>query len=728
MMASAGDMNRPSETHEALGRDRDADRQPGSPQTSGQALDARAWSSGGLGQGPERRRAWLRALGIANSDNDLDTETDESQLQPSATTEPQSYSGTDAIASAAAASADISADTISPSQTSDYVALSSPPNTIDNDEWQTSCFESSHDLKASGSEHEVQWQISESKRSRRLKGSRKGSDLAETDPTPAQTSAEATANGRLLAEEPDARVSQLSQNSFAAVSAGSSGQSTSSAGAKSTRRRKRRKSRASTAEGQSGPNGPVDAELYRLHANFSQHLPSHADERQVELDIKRSFVGFPAADAAEICVRDRRRQQLQDLVVGTLRRHPTLHYYQGYHDVLSVLLLVLCPREPQDKDVWRSESEFVVALTAARRLSLFYLRDFMAEKIDPCLGWLKVVRNCVRRFNPKHAAEVVERAGSLPFFALSWVITLLAHDFDIRGEEVRRIFDVVLIEGPTAILWILAALMTMTEADLDPRRSAVGSGDDDSDGGGVEEDADMLHHSLSQLPKRVAQGVQTASVSGDLDREDSAIIERLLRSAQKVRDACIPATPHEQSTPSGSEGDGVPWQGVMGSRSTLYTWSPLVCDADTSDDDWFKREQEAEACLAPDSAGGQEGAQGRRGGGGDGDVVVVDPYPTPPGSEVGGDDSLYSPGPPGPGGKGRDARKRGDRPASKRILETAGTALFVGVFVVAGAAVMLSSSRGSRSGIGGAYADSRLLNDLSHMGRDLVRLAMAMGG
>ena len=63
----------------------------------------------------------------------------------------------------------------------------------------------------------------------------------------------------------------------------------------------------------------------------------HKDERQVELDVQRSFVAWDIDD------RPVRRQQLDTLIRSTLRRHPELHYFQGFHDLVAVVLVTLCP-------------------------------------------------------------------------------------------------------------------------------------------------------------------------------------------------------------------------------------------------------------------------------------------------------------------------------------------------------------------------------------------------
>lgn len=77
----------------------------------------------------------------------------------------------------------------------------------------------------------------------------------------------------------------------------------------------------------------------------------HKDEGQVKLDVNRSFVSFPKSQSSESKVqpefeiddsvdistqeKDKLRLELELVIVTILRRHPSLHYFQGYHDVSS---------------------------------------------------------------------------------------------------------------------------------------------------------------------------------------------------------------------------------------------------------------------------------------------------------------------------------------------------------------------------------------------------------
>ncbi|PWN27617.1 hypothetical protein BDZ90DRAFT_167872 [Jaminaea rosea] len=428
------------------------------------------------------------------------------------------------------------------------------------------------------------------------------------------------------------------------------------------------------------------ASLFALETTYDSSLPAHRDERQVDLDVRRSFVSLP-----DTPYRRARRRQLQDLIVGVLRRSQGLSYYQGYHDVVSILLEVLVPSVVEQAEThenpWASEQDFRTTLLATRRLTLLYLRDFMAPSLEPCLGWLKTLRNIVRRADVIFAHDVVERAGGLPYFALSWLITLLSHD--VPGapecEAGKRVVDTLLLDGPEAMLWMLAALVLEAKLKQDGEEEEV-------------DDPDMLHHSLSKLPLRL---------------EDEEVLQRVLTRARELKK---------------EHGDPSPWQGIMGPKSVLST-SPLLKEEDTSPKDWSTCEAQAEECL-PSPPSTDDKAAIKKAAAAAMDDVVLDPYPTPPGSEA----DFYE-------GNDMTDSKKGKRPPrhlTSRGLPSTSTALFLfggaAVVVVASAAAVILSSSGP-GGAGGGNSLERaakmrvLLNDAAHLGKGLAKLvAMTAAG
>lgn len=79
---------------------------------------------------------------------------------------------------------------------------------------------------------------------------------------------------------------------------------------------------------------------------------------------------------------------LNSLIVSLLRKRRKLHYFQGYHDIVTVVLLTLPPE---------------LQLPCVEKLSLHRVRDSMGPTLEPVLGLLRITRNLLRIIDPKYA-------------------------------------------------------------------------------------------------------------------------------------------------------------------------------------------------------------------------------------------------------------------------------------------------------------------------------------
>merc|ERR1719187_2390638 len=70
-----------------------------------------------------------------------------------------------------------------------------------------------------------------------------------------------------------------------------------------------------------------------------EELSSHPEYNQVVLDVNRSLKRFPPG--IEESERPLLQDQLTRLIVRVMLVQPSLHYYQGYHDVAITFLLVV---------------------------------------------------------------------------------------------------------------------------------------------------------------------------------------------------------------------------------------------------------------------------------------------------------------------------------------------------------------------------------------------------
>ncbi|KAF2450231.1 hypothetical protein P171DRAFT_502669 [Karstenula rhodostoma CBS 690.94] len=210
-------------------------------------------------------------------------------------------------------------------------------------------------------------------------------------------------------------------------------------------------------------------------------LPTHRDEGQVALDVNRAFVYYPKngtyipgpwrcglAQTLYLPTQlDRLKEELSDIIVETIRRHPALNYFQGYHDIVQVLLLVLGPQD---------------APAAVARLSLLRIRDFMLTTLDPAIAHLALLKPILETADP----ELYEHLPTnQPSFALADTLTMFAHHIQ-EYKDIARVFDFFLARHTVMPIYFFAGVvLSRREEMLDIHK----------------EDEDIMHAMLGKLPQ-----------------------------------------------------------------------------------------------------------------------------------------------------------------------------------------------------------------------------------
>ncbi|KAG6096375.1 hypothetical protein E4U31_005469 [Claviceps sp. LM219 group G6] len=169
-----------------------------------------------------------------------------------------------------------------------------------------------------------------------------------------------------------------------------------------------------------------------------ERLPRHRDEEQVQLDVDRAFVYYPT-DRSEADMQ-KCKSELLSLILEVLRRHPYLCYFQGYHDICQVFLLVLRPP-------WRAS---VVA-----RLSILRIRDFMLSSLEPTTAQLRLLPDLLAKADPKLRQHI---ATIEPFYALAGTLTMYAHNIQAY-RDIARLFDVFLAREPVFPIYVFAQIV-----------------------------------------------------------------------------------------------------------------------------------------------------------------------------------------------------------------------------------------------------------------------------
>ena len=168
------------------------------------------------------------------------------------------------------------------------------------------------------------------------------------------------------------------------------------------------------------------------------------------------------------------------MIVHVLRQHPILCYFQGFHDIVQVFLLVLGEHG---------------AVPAVARVSLLRIRDYMLPSLSPASKHLRLLPAIMDLVDPKLARHL---SGIRPYFALAATLTLYAHDIQ-EYSDIARLYDFLLAHEPVLAIYLFAAIILSRRSEL------------------LEislEEPEMLHFTLSKLPQPLDL---EALISGALD-------------------------------------------------------------------------------------------------------------------------------------------------------------------------------------------------------------------
>ncbi|KAJ7224345.1 rab-GTPase-TBC domain-containing protein [Mycena pura] len=240
-----------------------------------------------------------------------------------------------------------------------------------------------------------------------------------------------------------------------------------------------------------------------LHAQPRQSCemdsPSHPDERQIRLDTERSFVLYPVDSEKD---KDTLQSELHDLLVMIFRRRPKLNYFQGYHDIVTVLLLTLPPE---------------LQLSCAEQLSLQRVRDSMGSTLEPVLGLLRVMKNLMRMADCEYA-ELLERTSPLPYYALPNLLTLFSHDMPTL-PLIQHVFDYLLCRPPIFVVYLATAIVLSRKQDV----------------ARLEEEGEegMLHSLLSALPDVVDDNIDTLTAEAHIEQES---LDPMITAKEQLKD------------------------------------------------------------------------------------------------------------------------------------------------------------------------------------------------
>ncbi|KAL0491612.1 hypothetical protein AKO1_010314 [Acrasis kona] len=194
---------------------------------------------------------------------------------------------------------------------------------------------------------------------------------------------------------------------------------------------------------------PILLHANELNIELRENYSEHEQYEQVEKDVDRSMWKF----TREISDDERlsKRRQLSRLVNSCLLDDPGLHYFQGFHDVATVMLLVC------------GES---AALPCLSRISHNHLYEAMNTKsLGEVLNVLPLIHVILSEHDPAVAKHLSEAGMDVGHYALSWVLTWFSHvidDLDLIG----RLFDFFIPNHPLMSIYASAAVVLQRRQEL----------------------------------------------------------------------------------------------------------------------------------------------------------------------------------------------------------------------------------------------------------------------
>lgn len=203
-----------------------------------------------------------------------------------------------------------------------------------------------------------------------------------------------------------------------------------------------------------------DALLNTLEINDCE---PHKDEDQVLLDIKRLFTltshlnsfshEMNSSYTTILSLEDIEalRKRLYCLILRVLRKYPCLNYYQGFHDVASVVLMVCNDLNDHDDQ----------AFALLESLSLYHLRDFMNPHMGLSINHLKLVPLILEKADPTMFQLIRQTSSSYTatygafydykfYPALLAIITMFSHDM-VSFNHVMLIWDFIFSYGSISV-------------------------------------------------------------------------------------------------------------------------------------------------------------------------------------------------------------------------------------------------------------------------------------
>lgn len=184
----------------------------------------------------------------------------------------------------------------------------------------------------------------------------------------------------------------------------------------------------------------LKSQLINVNENPVESEQKHCDENQIKLDVNRSF-GYVKDES----LRLKLKESLEFNIIRFFRKYPKLRYYQGYHDIVSIFIMLFI-QDFDDKN-YNSVLYHTTLFQCIELFSLVYLRDFLMDSLDFPIDQVKLIPLIISA-KDHELYEKLHLNQVEPFFAISSILTIFSHDIKPHKNDkdvlIYQIFDLVI--------------------------------------------------------------------------------------------------------------------------------------------------------------------------------------------------------------------------------------------------------------------------------------------
>ena len=168
---------------------------------------------------------------------------------------------------------------------------------------------------------------------------------------------------------------------------------------------------------------------YTLHNNYNNsHKLSENTFKQVRLDCDRSFGSDDNIDDEQEVIY---QNELYHIIIDILSKDSSLHYYQGYHDIVALFLYMFTEYDTyNEKLYYKIVSNREELVNIIFNFTELYLIDFMKENINDTLLYLNYIPKILKKLDYKLYKTLTTCNSNNFKFTLSNIITLFNHDIE----------------------------------------------------------------------------------------------------------------------------------------------------------------------------------------------------------------------------------------------------------------------------------------------------------